>query len=201
MCVGSQTEVAKQWIPFRIGFLLWYKTYVAAHTHIQLKERFTKPKGVCTNAKIQDVNKNEDKSLLLLLLLLQDLKQSEPKVNPKIHFQCCCPERERKRMCAPARERVENQDLRELREEQLSNNSSIKCYIFEWNRNGCMIKLLFCKVKFVSCVWTVYCTQNTLLSVSYSKCVFVSGQIFVVHVLVFINIPTCQWSKHLFTKG
>lgn len=65
------------------------------HTHIQLKKRFTKPKGVCTNAKIQDVNKNEDKSLLLLLLLLQDLKQSEPKVNPKIHFQCCCPERER----------------------------------------------------------------------------------------------------------
>lgn len=122
----------------------------STHTQIQLKERFTKPKGVCTNAKIQDVNKNEDKSLLLLLLLLlQDLKQSEPKVNPKIHFRCCCPERERKRMCAPARERVENQDLRELREEQLSNNSSIKCYIFEWNWNGSMIKLLFCKVKFV----------------------------------------------------
>lgn len=145
VCVGSQTKVAKQWMPFRIGFLLWYKTYVAAHiqTHKQLKKRFTKPKGVCTNAKTQDVNKNEDKSLPLplLLLLLQDLKQSEPKVNPKIHFQCCCPERDRKRMCAPARERVENQDLRELRKEQLSNNSSIKCCIFEWNRNGCMIKL------------------------------------------------------------
>lgn len=73
------------------------------HTHTQLKERFTKPKGVCTNAKIQDVNKNEDKSLLLLLLL-QDLKQSEPKVNPKIHFQCCCPERERGRECARQQE-------------------------------------------------------------------------------------------------
>lgn len=84
----------------------------------------TKLKGVCTTDanQIQDVNENKD----------QSFARFTPKVNPKIYFQCYSDGesgRDRRRLCEQWA--LDTAYLREQRNEQLSRNVSIKCWIFE----------------------------------------------------------------------